>query len=506
MKKILQRIGLLAVAVMLLWGWQGMEAKADENQFTIDDSAMDLGSYDKGKTKIVIEKMSSEDAYYLDVYSKDGYYFVNAPKVEVCYNNKTMSQPSGDELRLDGTYYRYCIGKASEYTENAYEVKISGGNPQQITYIKSINIEITSPVAGEVLPTNWTSPTEGVRLYLRWMKDGKMINGDVKAGADTDYEATLQLFPLKGYRFDTKAILVLPNKYNQMRVFDDGTLINLSYSLSSRDTQTSNPDNTNPGNTNSEITSDSWKKWTINTDKLENCGIARNYGYSDELDDKKAHLYLGVYPEVGYTFVEEPKVTWNGNPLQLLTDHAYNSEWHNYLLDDNGSGIIVVEAKAVKKETNAPETSAPASNDDSSEEPYKIINGAKGTWNGSTTEGLTIRGDGDFAKFAGVRVDGNWIPSAHYEAKAGSTIVTLKPSYLASLSEGEHTVDIMWIDDSASTTFTVAANTAAAQPELDSVPKTGEGVMGWMPEILLLVGAGLVTFGGLLRRRSKIHL
>ena len=30
MKKILQRIGLLAAAVMLLWGWQGMEAKAAE--------------------------------------------------------------------------------------------------------------------------------------------------------------------------------------------------------------------------------------------------------------------------------------------------------------------------------------------------------------------------------------------------------------------------------------------------------------------------------------------
>ena len=157
--------------------------------------------------------------------------------------------------------------------------------------------------------------------------------------------------------------------------------------------------------------------------------------------------------------------------------------------------------------TDNTDTSASDSGtDDSQEDPYKIIEGTKGTWNGSTTEGLTIRGDGDFAKFAGVRVDGNWIPSVHYEAKSGSTIVTLKPSYLASLSEGEHTVDIMWIDDSASTTFTVAANTAAAQPELDSVPKTGEGVMGWMPEILLLVAAGLVTFGGLLRRRSKIQL
>ena len=380
MKKILQRIGLLAMAVMLLWGWQGMEAKAaDENKFTIDDSAMDLEAYDKDKTQIVIEYTSGEDAYYLYVYSKDGYYFVNAPKVEVCHNNNSpMSLPSGDDRRSDGTYYRYYIGKASDYTENAYEVKISDGNPQQITYIKSINIEIISPVAGEVLPTNWTSPTKGVRLFLRWMKDGKTINGDVKADADTDYEATLQLYPLKGYRFDMNTIQVLPNKYNQIK-FYDGTLINLSYSLSSRDTQTSNPDNTNPGNTNSEITSDSWKKWTINTDKAEHCDISRGYGYSDELDDKKTHLYLGVYPEDGYTFVEEPKVTWNGNPLQLLTDHAFNSEWHSYLLDDNGSGIIIVEAKTVKKETNVPETSAPASNDDSSEEPYKIIDGTKST-------------------------------------------------------------------------------------------------------------------------------
>ena len=499
MKKILQRIGLLAMAGMLLWGWQGMNAKAaDTNKFTIDDSVMDLGSYDKGKTKIVIEEMSGEEVYYLDVYSKDGYYFVDAPEVEVCHNNNaSMSHPSGYDQLTDGTYYRYCIGKVLEYTENAYKVKISGGNPQQITYIKSINIEITSPVAGEVLPTNWTSPTKGVRLYLFWTKDGKMMNGDVKAGADTDYKAMLQLFPLRGYRFDTNAIQIFPNNYNEIKSCDS-THINLTYSLSSRDAQTSNPDNTNPGNTNSEITSDSWKKWTINTDKVENCGISRGYGYLDELDDKETHLYLGVYPEVGYTFVEEPKVTWNGNPLQLLTDHAFNSEWHDYLLDDNGSGIIVVEAKAVKKETNAP-----ASNDDSSEEPYKIINGAKSIWNGSTTEGLTIRGNGDFAKFAGVRVDGNWIPSAHYEAKSGSTIVTLKPSYLASLSEGEHTVDIMWIDDSASTTFTVAANTAAAQPELDSVPKTGEGVMGWMPEILLLAAAGLTAMGALRLKRAK---
>lgn len=116
----------------------------------------------------------------------------------------------------------------------------------------------------------------------------------------------------------------------------------------------------------------------------------------------------------------------------------------------------------------------------------KIIEGAKSTWNGSTSEGLTIRGDGDFEKFAGVRVDGNWIPSAHYEAKAGSTIVTLKPSYLASLSEGEHTVDIMWIDDSASTTFNVAANNAAPSPNWIAFPRPVKGYWDGCPRYCCL--------------------
>lgn len=399
-----------------------------------------------------------------------------------------------NEQDNNNTGYTYFIWANLIEPNHKYSINI---RKYGMTIITKIRITPTEPVIGQTLPSQWDINTTGVlENSLVWISDGQDVTGSV-AEPNKTYFANIKLYEETDYEFSD--IVTIDPKCVTSSMNNDRSFT-FVYKFTTGDAQPSNP-----GNTNSEITSDSWKKWIINTDKVEHCGISRGYGYLDELDDKKTHLHLGVYPEDGYTFVEEPKVTWNGNPLQLLTDHAFNSEWHDYLLDDNGSGTIVVEAKAVKKETNAPETSAPASNDDSSEEPYKIINGAKGTWDGSTTEGLTIRGDGDFAKFAGVRVDGNWIPSAHYEAKAGSTIVTLKPSYLASLSEGEHTVDIMWIDDSASTTFTVAANTAAAQPELDSVPKTGEGVMGWMPEALLLVAAGLVTFGGLLCRRSKIH-
>ena len=238
---------------------------------------------------------------------------------------------------------------------------------------------------------------------------------------------------------------------------------------------------------------------------MENGHIAKGYGLSGSATESHdAHLFLYVEPKDGYYFTEEPKVSWNDTLLVPLPKDSSTLYGYKYQLDDNGSGTIVVEGKAVKKDTAEPQANEPQANtSQSSNDTYKIINGARSTWNGSTTEGLTIRGDGDFAKFAGVRVDGNWIPSAHYEAKSGSTIVTLKPSYLASLSEGEHTVDIMWIDDSASTTFTVAANTATAQAELDSVPKTGEGVMGWMPEALLLVAAGLTAMGALRLKRAK---
>ena len=485
MKKILQRIGLLAMAGMLLWGWQGMNAKAADNIFTFE---CDSPHIDKTKLKVVQEGNN----YYFDIYPEDGYAFTQKPGASL--DDDVAGAAVGlftVDKASDNTFYRCSIADVPLDSTRKYSIRIY---VYDIIEITKIRITPTAPVIGQTLPSIWGNNTTGVlEKPLVWMSDSQNVTGSV-AKPNKTYFANITLLAASQYKFSDN-VAIDPNNSVGQKKDSDGS-ITFVYEFTTGDAQPSNP-----GNTNSEITSDSWKNWTINTDKVENCGISRGYGYLDELDDKKTHLYLGVYPEVGYTFVEEPKVTWNGNPLQLLTDHAFNSEWHDYLLDDNGSGIIVVEAKAVKKETNAP-----ASNDDSSEEPYKIINGAKSTWNGSTTEGLTIRGDGDFAKFAGVRVDGNWIPSAHYEAKSGSTIVTLKPSYLASLSEGEHTVDIMWIDDSASTTFTVAANTAAAQPELDSVPKTGEGVMGWMPEILLLVAAGLVTFGGILRRRSKIHL
>lgn len=91
---------------------------------------------------------------------------------------------------------------------------------------------------------------------------------------------------------------------------------------------------------------------------------------------------------------------------------------------------------------------------------YQIIDGANGSYVAGGGEELSIRGNGDFSKFAGVKVDGNLVDPNYYTAKEGSTIIILKSSYMNTLSAGTHTFEILWTDGSASTTFTINANPA----------------------------------------------
>lgn len=104
---------------------------------------------------------------------------------------------------------------------------------------------------------------------------------------------------------------------------------------------------------------------------------------------------------------------------------------------------------------------------------YKIIEGANGSWTQNTDGTLTVRANGDFSKFTGVKVDGILIDAKNYTAKSGSTIVTLKPEYLQTLSAGSHTLTFIYVDGECSTKFAVKA--AAKQADVtppETVVKT----------------------------------
>lgn len=167
---------------------------------------------------------------------------------------------------------------------------------------------------------------------------------------------------------------------------------------------------------------------------------------------------------------------------------------------------------------------------------YRIIDGANSSWTQNTDGTVVIRGNGEFNRFHAVKVDGKVIDPANYEAKEGSTIITLKAEYLKTLATGSHTFAIVWDNGIAGTNFTVAANTsgnnsgnnsnnndsnhgsnnsgnndsgntagtaantaAASAQELDKVPATGDASGIW----LTLFVISLIGLAAMLVRRKK---
>ena len=79
---------------------------------------------------------------------------------------------------------------------------------------------------------------------------------------------------------------------------------------------------------------------------------------------------------------------------------------------------------------------------------YDVIKGHKSSYTKGSGKTFTITANGYFGKFTGLKVDGKLLDSKYYTAKSGSTIVTLKNSYLDGLSDGKHTIEFLYTDGS----------------------------------------------------------
>ena len=80
-------------------------------------------------------------------------------------------------------------------------------------------------------------------------------------------------------------------------------------------------------------------------------------------------------------------------------------------------------------------------------------------WTKGDSDSMTFRSTAPYSKFKGVRVDGVKIASKNYTVKEGSTVVSLKPAYLETLSIGLHTLTIVSTDGEATTTFEILSKT-----------------------------------------------
>ena len=120
----------------------------------------------------------------------------------------------------------------------------------------------------------------------------------------------------------------------------------------------------------------------------------------------------------------------------------------SYFSDAGGTTAIkAADVVIPKKAAETPEGEIKTS--------YAITEGTGSSYALQSGSSLTVRGNGDFSKFTGIKVDGVQIGAENYEAKSGSTIVTLKSSYLDTLAAGTHSLEILWTDGSASAAFTI---------------------------------------------------
>ena len=128
-----------------------------------------------------------------------------------------------------------------------------------------------------------------------------------------------------------------------------------------------------------------------------------------------------------------------------------------------------------------------------------ITAGANGSWQKGTKDGLSFTSNAAYKHFQKVQVDGKDLDASNYTVKEGSTIVTLKTSYLETLSVGKHTLAIVSETGTATTEFTVKA--AAVTDDTQS-PQTGDdsNIALW---IAVLLAAGTALTGTAVYSRKR---
>lgn len=152
---------------------------------------------------------------------------------------------------------------------------------------------------------------------------------------------------------------------------------------------------------------------------------------------------------------------------------------------------------------------------------YSVLSGDKSIWERGSSQGITVKIDGDFKKFESLEVDGKVLKATSYDVSEGSTIIFLKPAYLQTLKVGNYKMTTKFEGVEVASTFSIKEKEEDKQPEKpdadekedepeekpkEEKPEEGKPTdklpgMGDNTKPLALI---LIALGGLLFTKSKI--
>ena len=127
---------------------------------------------------------------------------------------------------------------------------------------------------------------------------------------------------------------------------------------------------------------------------------------------------------------------------------------------------------------------------------YDIVKGDGSSWAKGTDGSITFTVNGPISKFSGIKIDGKAVDAQYYDIKAGSTIITLKDSYLETLAAGEHSITVVYTDGETSGTFNVQAKS--------TTPATGDNSNIFLWIVLLFISGGAVITLTVVDRKRKV--
>ena len=207
--------------------------------------------------------------------------------------------------------------------------------------------------------------------------------------------------------------------------------------------------------------------------------LSREKKATCETDGVKSHYTCGVCSKI---FDENKKEISKENLIITKTGHRQSENWHNdeenhqYICTNEGCGKIL-ERRAHNFDYGTV-TKQPGYDENRTgkkvyrcrdcgyektriipvltyRKNYKIVNGASQTVTENSGETVSFRSNCGIEKFVRLEIDEELVDPENYILKEGSTIVELKPEYLATLEVGKHGVSIVSQDGTADTTLRI---------------------------------------------------
>ena len=171
-----------------------------------------------------------------------------------------------------------------------------------------------------------------------------------------------------------------------------------------------------------------------------------------------------------------------------VTETGNKEYWHckdcgKYFADENGTNEIKLADTVIAKL------------------PPEIIEGKRQSVTEGEKKELTFKSNAAFSDFIRAQIDGKALDEKNYTVKEGSTVVTLKADYVATLSAGEHKIGIVSESGTAITAFIV--NEKAVVDNDTKSPQTGDNSHMALWIAVLLVSGGALIVTGIYSRKKK---